>query len=140
MDIWKVFKADETLIKEYKYWKLLLHLKQNKLGRMVAILKREAFPLSKINPEEMSEYSEVVKDAEGALEKSFGAYLVQHLCLMFKDKQVHFHIIPRYEEEIEFAGETWVDSGEADPLVQEVDEIEAEPMDLIIKEIKKNLE
>jgi hypothetical protein len=39
------FNEKENLIKEYRYWKLLAKEEPNKLGRLVAILKREAFPL-----------------------------------------------------------------------------------------------
>jgi diadenosine tetraphosphate (Ap4A) HIT family hydrolase len=117
--IWEAFDADNTLIKEYDYWKLCLRTEQNKVGRCVAILKRDAFPLSEVLPEEMAEYAQLVKDIEKALKETFGAYLVQYMCLMFVDKHVHFHIVPRYTEPVSFVGREWVDDNKPNPLIQE---------------------
>jgi len=112
--------ADNTLIKEYQYWKLCLRTEQNKLGRCVAIVKREGvFPLSEVTAEEMAEYALVTKDIEKVLKETFGAFLVQHMCLMWVDKHAHFHIIPRYDKPVTFAGREWVDDGKPNPLLQE---------------------
>jgi len=123
------FNEKQNLVKE----------EPNKLGRLVAILKREAFPLQNISSEEMAEYSTIVKEVEPALEKAFGAYLVQHMHLAFVDKQIHFHIIPRYKETIEFAGINWTDDQNPNPLVQSKVECSRDVLDKTISKLKEFL-
>src|SRR5690606_17068126 len=116
--VWSKFDLDNNLIKEYKHWMLLVRKKNVKLGSCVAILKRDAFPLSEVTPEEMKEYTVLTKEVELAIKKAFDSHLVHHLALMFIDKQIHFHIIPRYTEVVEFAGMNWEDDNSPDPLIQ----------------------
>src|SRR3989344_6169732 len=139
MDIWKIFDEKNNVIKEYKYWKLLLRKKQVKLGSCVAILKRDAFPLSKVTKEEMVEYVQVTQEVERALAKAFKPDLVNHLALMFFDKHIHFHIITTYKEPRKFAGMEWVDDYNPDPLVQQREQVSQEILNKIKEEIKKNL-
>jgi diadenosine tetraphosphate (Ap4A) HIT family hydrolase len=139
LHILEKFNERENLVKEYKYWKLLLKESPNKLGRMVAVLKREAFPLRNILPEEMEEYALVAKDAESSLEKAFGSYLSQHLHLAFVDKQIHFHIIPRYKDTVDFAGVLWEDDQHPDPRHQEKVDVDRAVLKEIREEIKKHL-
>jgi diadenosine tetraphosphate (Ap4A) HIT family hydrolase len=35
---------------------------------------------------------------------------MNYLMLMMVDKHVHFHVIPRYEKEVELFGEIWKDT------------------------------
>lgn len=133
------FNEKQNLVKEYNYWKLLIKEEPNKLGRLVAILKREAFSLQNVTSEEMAEYSTIVKEVEPALEKAFGAYLVQHLHLAFVDKQIHFHIIPRYKETVEFADINWTDDQNPNPLVQPKIECDRAVLDKVLNTLKKVL-
>jgi diadenosine tetraphosphate (Ap4A) HIT family hydrolase len=88
----------------------------------------------------MAEYSIVAKEAEIALEKAFGAYLIQHLLLAFVDKQIHFHIIPRYKDNITFADLTWVDDQNSDPLNQGKVKCSRIALNKIIIKLKENME
>lgn len=114
--IWKVFDLDNNLIKEYRYWMLLVRKNNVKLGSCVAILKRDAFPLLDVLPDEMAEYATLAKEIESALGKSFKPHLVSYLALMFVDKHIHFHIIPRYKNIIDFAGIQWEDDNQPNTL------------------------
>ena len=123
MNIWDVFDEKNNLIKEYKYWKLLIRNKQVRLGSCVAILKREAFPLGKVNEQEMAEYAKIARELENALEKCFQPKWLYHMVLMFKDKQIHFHLIPRYgDQKRQFANIEWVDDNQPDPFSQKMKE------------------
>jgi len=137
--IWGQFDLDNNLIKEYKHWMLLVRKKNVKLGSCVAILKRDAFPLSEVTPEEMAEYAVLTREVETAIKKAFNPHLVHHLALMFIDKQIHFHIIPRYTETVEFAGMSWEDDNIPDPLIQKRDELSQEVLNQIKETIKTNL-
>jgi len=53
---------------------------------------------------------------KNSLKKSFGTTMFNWVCLMndaYKSKnpkpQVHFHLIPRYKNKVEFAGKRFVD-------------------------------
>ena len=134
------FDDVNNLIKEYKYWKLLVRKGHTKLGACVAILKREAFPLSQVTEEEMAEYAVLTKEVESVLKELFNPYLVCHCAIMFVDKQIHFHILPRHREPISFAGKEWVDDSRGNPLIQKLEEpIPQEILNQIKEEIKKNL-
>ena len=54
--IWEKFDEKNNLIKEYKYWKLLIRNKHVKLGSCVAITKRHMASFSEINEDEIKEY------------------------------------------------------------------------------------
>jgi diadenosine tetraphosphate (Ap4A) HIT family hydrolase len=134
-NIWETFDLENNLIKEYKYWRVLIKSNHAKLGSCVAIAKRDVFPLSEITPEEMAEYALIAKEIEGTIKQSFNAYLVHHLALMFRDKHVHFHITPRYLRPVEFAGIVWEDDGQPDPLLQKRSDVSQ----LILSKIKAQL-
>lgn len=116
--IFEKFDLENNLIKEYNHWYLLVRKKQKNIGSCVAILKRHAFPLREATREELSEYASVVVDVENATKNSYGSYLTQHLCLMFVDKHVHFHILPRYQSTITIDNKEWVDCQDPNPLNQ----------------------
>ena len=48
---------------------------------------------------------------EKTLKQTFNYDIMNYLMLMMLDKQVHYHVIPRYERTINFAGKSWKDSG-----------------------------
>ena len=110
-DIFEVFDKKNLLVKEYQHWILVVRNKDMTLGNCVAITKRHMENFSEIQPDEMAEFSLVVKDIEAALEDLFQKDKMNYLMLMMKDKHTHFHVVPRYETEREFAGVTWTDEG-----------------------------
>lgn len=121
-DIFDVFDEKSNLIKEYQYWKLLISNRPKTLGNCVAITKNHHENFSDLNKEEMAEFNDVVKDVEKALKKAFNYDKINYLMLMMKDKHTHFHIIPRYKDERDFAGIKWVDGLE--PNVMNLKKVE----------------
>lgn len=116
--IFEKFDLKNNFIKEYKYWYLLIRKKQKNIGSCVVILKEHAFPLRQVSSKAMAEYAIISKEIELAQEKSFGSYLTQHLCLMFVDKHVHFHLLPRYKSTVNFDDKDWNDIQNPNPLDQ----------------------
>jgi diadenosine tetraphosphate (Ap4A) HIT family hydrolase len=51
----------------------------------------------------------VSHDVEQWLSEAFGAEKFNYLALMMKDPEVHFHVIPRYSQPVDFAGKSFVD-------------------------------
>ena len=105
------FKTDEFLIYDSKYWVWSLRPVQATIGAGVLSLKRECPVLSELNQEEFSDLNDIIKVIEITLKKTFNYDIMNYLMLMMVDKQVHYHIIPRYERTIDFAGTSWKDSG-----------------------------
>lgn len=98
----------EQQIFESKYWRVELSGDQLYLGRAYAICKTKRESLSELTDEEFSDLHEVIKKYETLLRKTFNATLFNWACLMnhaYREKpyspQVHFHVRPRYEKEID---------------------------------------
>lgn len=104
------FKTRKLLIYETDYWIWSLRPVQATLGAGVLSLKRECQVLSDMNQEEFSDLNNVIKVIELTLKKTFNYDIMNYLMLMMIDKQVHYHVIPRYERTIAFAGTSWKDS------------------------------
>ena len=110
-DTIKKFGYPETLLKEYNNWLVLLRPKQPTIGSMILAHKGEQTRLSKVSKEAFIEYEKVIKDIERALEEVFDYDIMNYLMLMMVDKNVHYHIIPRYEREINFEWKSCRDTG-----------------------------
>jgi diadenosine tetraphosphate (Ap4A) HIT family hydrolase len=105
------FKTEELLIYESKCWIWSLRPVQATLGAGVLSLKRECAVLSELTQEEFSDLNNIIKVIEKTLKQTFNYDIMNYLMLMMVDKQVHYHVIPRYERTIDFAGTSWKDSG-----------------------------
>jgi len=105
------FGYPNTLIKEYNYWCLLLRPQQVTLGSLVLICKEDATSFSLISSEAFKEYPEIIIALENVLKKIFSYDKINYLMLMMVDPNVHFHIIPRYNTNIEFNGTPFQDFG-----------------------------
>lgn len=138
-NIFEVFDEKNNLIKDYEHWKILARNRNTTLGNCVAITKRHMERFSDVAPQEMQEFAQVVKDIEGALQRSFAYDKINYLMLMMKDNHVHFHIIPRYATPRNFAGIQWTDDDwpKSSHLVKA--EVPQEILQQIKQEIIKNL-
>ncbi len=108
---------DEIIIYETDFWKVVLFPNQVYLGRCVIVLKRDCGEMSNLTPDEwMDFHKNVVQKLEYAFKKAFNATMFNWCCLMnhaFQSKNpkphVHWHFIPRYKEDVEFAGKKFQD-------------------------------
>ncbi len=137
--IWDVFDEKKNRIKEYAHWKLLVRNRNTTLGNCVAITKRHMERFSEIKPEEMLEFTDVVKDAEKALRESFQYDKINYLMLMMKDRHAHFHLIPRYSTKRVFAGLEWADTGWPKAASEAEQPISQDILDQVKAEILKHI-
>jgi len=107
----KTFGYPESLVREYGHWCVLLRPAQVTLGSLVLVCKDEATQFSAISPAAFSELATVTGDIEASLRRFRPWQKINYLMLMMVDPDVHFHVLPRYAEAQEFAGETIADSG-----------------------------
>lgn len=110
-DTMKAFDYPASLVREYQHWVVLVRPKQVTLGALILACKEEAEAFSAISPDAFIELKEAVVDIERALKRRFAYDKINYLMLMMVDRHVHFHVIPRYAGERDFAGVTATDPG-----------------------------
>lgn len=133
------FRIKELFIYETEYWVWSLRPVQATLGAGVLSLKRECPVFSELNQEEFSDLNNIIKVIENTLKKVFNYDIMNYLMLMMVDKQVHYHVIPRYESTIDFTGTSWEDSGWPGVLNLAGEETEMVALEDIKDVISKNL-
>ncbi len=100
-----------TLVREYEHWCVLVRPAQATLGALVLVCKDNAQAFSDIPANAFSELASVTADIETSL-RSFRPYdRINYLMLMMVDKEVHFHVLPRYRDTQSFEGIDYADSG-----------------------------
>jgi len=109
--ILETFEYPELLLKEYKNWYLLLRSEQVTIGSLVLIEKSFSSKLSNVPEKSFIEFGDIVKEIENVLDKLFSYSKINYLMLMMRDKEVHYHIIPRYPASVLFNEFEFLDSG-----------------------------
>ncbi len=105
------FGYPASLVREYGRWVVMARPHQATLGALVLACKEEAQAFSDISEAAFAEFGQVVGDIEAALRR-FRAYdKINYLMLMMVDREVHFHVLPRYATDREFAGRRFEDPG-----------------------------
>ena len=111
ISILKKFGYPNHLVKEYTNWTILLRPEQTTIGSLVLIEKSFKKKYSEITLKSHQELGLVIKDIENTLKKLFGYNKINYLMLMMIDKEVHYHVIPRYSKDVFFEEAKFVDKG-----------------------------
>ena len=90
------FGYPASLIREYQHWVVLLRPAQVTLGSLVLAAKSDTQAYSALPPEAFAEQGLVVGHIERALQSFCGYEKINYLMLMMVDREVHFHVLPRY--------------------------------------------
>ena len=93
-----------TLVAELEHWLVLARPAQPTLGSLVLVHKGEATRLGALPAAASTELGVACDRIERALASAFAHDKVNYLALMMVDPDVHFHVLPRYAGEREFAG------------------------------------
>ena len=102
------------MIAESERWAICLNSDQTLLGRCYLLLKRPETEVTALSDAELSELWAVVRKVKQVLGELWAPTHYNYAFLMNVDPQVHFHVIPRYNERIEFAGGTFTDGAFGD--------------------------
>ena len=105
------FGHPRTLVAETAHWWVLVRPQQPTLGSLVLVCKGEAAAFSGIPAAAFSDLKVAVDGIERLLTDFVGYQRINYLMLMMVDRDVHFHVIPRYEGAREHAGLTFADAG-----------------------------
>lgn len=105
------FGYPDSLIHDYDRWVVLLRPQQATLGALVLVCKEPAAAFSDISAAAFAELQRAVSDIETGLNVFRPYQKINYLMLMMVDPDVHFHVLPRYEETQSFEGTAYPDSG-----------------------------
>ncbi len=105
------FGFPESLVRDYSHWSVLARPHQATLGALILVCKEPVEAFSEISGDAFQELAHVTKDIESGLAAFRPFQRINYLMLMMVDKDVHFHVLPRYDVAQEFAGATYADAG-----------------------------
>ncbi len=106
----KKFGYPDSRLGDYDHWLVLLRPAQVTLGSLILVCKERASRFGEIGPAASAELHRVVARIESALGDAFQNDKMNYLMLMMVDPDVHFHVLPRYAADREFAGMTFTDA------------------------------
>jgi len=110
-DTMLAFGYPDSLVREYDHWVVLVRPKQVTMGALVMACKESAQSFGAISGDAFREQERVIGDIEQGL-KAFTAFeKINYLMLMMVDKEVHFHVLPRYSETRKFDAVDYPDPG-----------------------------
>ena len=133
----RAFGHPDSLVREYDHWVVLVRPKQVTLGALVMACKERAQSFGAVSSEAFREHERVVQDIEQGL-KAFSAFeKINYLMLMMVDKEVHYHVLPRYSETRNFEGVDYPDPGwPAVPNLTSGPVLEGESLDAMVAGIR----
>ncbi|MEK7510404.1 MAG: HIT domain-containing protein [Patescibacteria group bacterium] len=99
----KKFGYPETLAHEYRQWLVLVHPKQATLGSLLLIRKGNETRFSEIPVAAFEELAVVIPQIERTLQALFQYDKINYFMLMMVNPEPHFHVVPRYATDRQFA-------------------------------------
>lgn len=110
LDFGQNFRLNELHLADCGGWSLSLRPAQITLGAMVLSVRSGKFNFADLTAQETTDMGAGFALAEQLARASYGAVRINILCLMMQDPIVHFHILPRYDHDINVGGQIWRDT------------------------------
>jgi diadenosine tetraphosphate (Ap4A) HIT family hydrolase len=107
----KAFGYPNTKVAETDCWMVLVRPKQPTFGSLVLICKEKAEAFSDLSPAAFADLQVAIGGIERLLGKVVAYEKINYLMLMMVDRDVHFHVIPRYDGSRVHDGREYVDAG-----------------------------
>lgn len=127
------------VIKEYTHWVVLFREKQVTIGSVIIMAKDlEQKSLGDISTDDWAEFGTVCHDVESAIRMAFGAEKFNYLALMMYDPEVHFHVIPRYSQPVNFLDKEFVDPDWPDATRRIALDLDTSTLDAIQEKIRSS--
>ncbi|WP_297507897.1 HIT family protein [uncultured Caulobacter sp.] len=105
------FGYPRSKIAETDHWLILVRPKQPTFGSLVLVCKEAAQAFSDVSPAAFADLQVAVAGIERLLKAAVDYEKINYLMLMMVDRDVHFHVIPRYAGTREHAGMSFPDAG-----------------------------
>ncbi|MBO9561055.1 MAG: HIT family protein [Caulobacter sp.] len=107
----ETFGYPRTKVAETESWLVLVRPKQPTFGSLVLICKESVESFSQLSAAAFADLKTATDGIERLLSKVVAYEKINYLMLMMVDKDVHFHVIPRYAGTREHEGRTFADAG-----------------------------
>ena len=104
------FGYPDSVVHEFDHWLVQLRPAQVTIGSLVLVCKDDASRFGEISSAASTELQVATNAIETALGELFANDKINYLMLMMVDPDVHFHVLPRYASDREFADGTWADA------------------------------
>lgn len=133
------FGYPATLLKEFEHWCILLRPVQVTLGSLVLAAKSDETRYARLVPEAFLEQADAVRAIEDALSRFVRFERINYLMLMMVDPNVHFHVIPRYQEPRTWEGIDYPDAGwPGQPRLDSGVKLDEEQLHRLVTEIARH--
>ncbi len=105
------FGYPRSKVAETDRWLVLVRPKQPTFGSLVLVCKEPAHAFSELSPEAFADMQTAIAGIERVLKAKVAYEKINYLMLMMVDRDVHFHVLPRYEGAREHEGLSFPDAG-----------------------------
>lgn len=105
------FGYPASLVAETEHWLILIRPKQPTFGSLVLVCKEAVQAFSDVSPAAFADLQVAVAGIERLLKSQVDYEKINYLMLMMVDKDVHFHVLPRYAGAREHDGISFPDAG-----------------------------
>lgn len=105
------FGDPATRLAQTAHWTVLLRPRQPTLASLVLVCREPALAFSELSVDAFADLGRVVRGVEGALKAVTEYERINYLMLMMVDRDVHFHVIPRYAGTRKFMEREFPDTG-----------------------------
>ena len=109
-DFRKNFRLDELTVHESDHWALSVRPEQMTLGAMVLSSRSGKLHFAELTDEEQLDMGRQLAVSERLAKEVLGAVRINAVCLMMKDPIVHFHLLPRFDQNVPRYGVDWEDT------------------------------
>lgn len=131
----EAFNPNESTIREFDYWIVLIRKDQVTLGDCIFALKREIPSFGEMTYAESAELRTVLKWYEEKCKILYGAVKFNYIAAMMRDNFVHFHAFPRYAATVERYGLIWNDERWPRVIQFEQKEVNKDILQMIISDM-----
>jgi diadenosine tetraphosphate (Ap4A) HIT family hydrolase len=97
------------IVDTWHQWHVVINYSQNYLGKVMLVLKRHEPDVTNLTDDEQAEFWVLLRLIKESLIKLFQPDHFNYSFLMNQDRHVHLHVIPRYANPREFAGQVFTD-------------------------------
>ena len=103
------FGYPDSLVASFEHWHVLVRPAQPTIGSLVLVCSDPVGSFGEISPEASIELQLATAAIERVLGEMFAIDKINYLMLMMVDPDVHFHVLPRYAEDRDYAGSQFAD-------------------------------
>jgi len=105
------FGDPATRVAQSAHWTVLLRPKQPTLGSLVLVCREPAAAFAELSAAAFADLQGIVRRVEIVVRQVSAYERINYLMLMMVDRDVHFHVIPRYDGTRSFHGTEYRDAG-----------------------------